>query len=170
MWTLRNKIYLKKPNFWKFYKVRSERGDFKWCRFWYVLWWCDSRSQEEFTFTYSDLVWPYCRKEASTILGALCLSLWKTNSVNPFNCYWTILCQKAPLCTGSLALQSCISTHTKGPVFFSRLDCGAPMHGGSGRRRVGAAGSASGLLLKLSSRQSVVLAEAIFASVSCVIW
>ena len=29
-----NKIYLTKNSFWKFYEVRSERGDFNWYRFW----------------------------------------------------------------------------------------------------------------------------------------
>ena len=28
------KIYFIRNSFWKFYKVRSERGDFNWCRFW----------------------------------------------------------------------------------------------------------------------------------------
>ena len=34
MWTLWNKIYFIKNSFWKFYEVKSERGDFNWCWFW----------------------------------------------------------------------------------------------------------------------------------------
>ena len=34
MWTLWDKIYLIKNSFWKFYEVRSERGDFNWWWFW----------------------------------------------------------------------------------------------------------------------------------------
>ena len=42
-----------KNSFWKFYEMRSERGDFNWYKFWafcYVLWCCGSRSQDFFTF------------------------------------------------------------------------------------------------------------------------
>ena len=39
MWSFWNKIYLIKNSFWKFYEVRSERGDFNWCRFW-ASWVC----------------------------------------------------------------------------------------------------------------------------------
>ena len=34
MWVLWSKIYFIRNSFWKFYEVRSEKGDFNWCRFW----------------------------------------------------------------------------------------------------------------------------------------
>ena len=61
MWRLCSKIYFI-GNSWKFYEVRSERGDFNSCGKWssrvlpLMLWW----SLAWFPYFYSDCPWPYC--------------------------------------------------------------------------------------------------------------
>ena len=59
-----SKIYFIRNSFWKFYEMRSERGDFNWCRFWSSLVWICTlmlwlylSPARQF---YSDWLWPYC--------------------------------------------------------------------------------------------------------------
>ena len=62
MWRLCSRIYFIGNSFWKFYEVRSERGDFNSCGKWssrvlpLMLWW----SLAWFPYFYSDCSWPYC--------------------------------------------------------------------------------------------------------------
>ena len=59
MWRLCSKIYFIGNSFWKFYEVRSERGDFNSCGKWssrvpaLMLWW----SLAWFPYFYSDWLW-----------------------------------------------------------------------------------------------------------------
>ena len=78
MWRLCSKIYFIGNSFWKFYDVRSERGDFDSCGKWssrmvpLMLWW----SLAWFPYFYSDCPWPYCDWKHKTLCNLYCFILF----------------------------------------------------------------------------------------------
>ena len=109
MWRLCSKIYFIGNSFWKFYEVRSERGDFNSCGKWssrvlsLMLWW----SLAWFPNFFSDCPWPYCG--AKDIFTKFQEVARKYIQLGPSLTSWSIGNKK-----------DYISTKTKKGIFFPR--------------------------------------------------